>query len=518
MQEGKVKLKAAITAEETAELKQRTSNKGGGYRGISDKTLQTFGVRTEYTEDTGDVYATYYPCTEGGELVGWKPRVHPKSFGGSVGRTGATCDLFGQFKFKTGGKTLLIVGGEHDQLAAYQMLQDYYKTKGWDYDTPVVSPTVGETGCAKQFAAQYKFLDSFERLLVGFDQDTAGIEATEKLIPFLPKGKVSIVKWSKKDPNAMLEAGLEKLFISDFYNAKSYVPAGVLPSNELYASILAQADVPKVSLPPFLSKLEAMIGGGLVLGHAYNICAWTSIGKTLVVNELVYWWIFNSPHMVGVVSMELNSGQYGETLLSRHIECKLAKLSTEDKMLQLNSEAVINKGKELFEKEDGTPRFYLVDDRDGSLEHLKSVIEQMIIESGVRIIVIDPLQDVIGNLPNDEQGAFMSWIKSMIKSHNCSFVLINHLRKKAEGDNSIKVSESSIMGSSVIAKSASVNIMLARDKEHEDVVERNTTYITVPKSRLTGDTGPAGKLYYDSSTHVLHDFDEWMQENGTTEF
>jgi len=512
-QEKQEKTKPAVTAEQTAELKSRTTIKGNGYRGIKDSTLSAFGVRTEYNENTGEVYATYYPTTENGELSGWKPRVHPKSFGGSIGRTGNTCDLFGQFKFKNGGKFVMIVGGEIDVLSSYQMLQDYYKSKNWEYETPVVSPTIGETGCSKQVAAHYAWLSSFDRILVAFDNDPAGIEATEKLVSVLPKGKVFIIKWSKKDPNDLLMAGMEKAFINDFYNAKAYVPAGVMASNELYSSILAQADVPKVSLPPFLSKLEKMIGS-ITLGHAYNICAMTSVGKTLVVNELVYHWIFNSPHMVGIVSMELDSGQYGETLLSRHLQIKLAKLSTEDKMKQLQSEQVITKAKELFEREDGTPRFYLVDDRDGSVEHLKDVIEQMIVGSGVRLLVIDPLQDIIGNLSNEEQGAFMSWVKGMIKSHNCAFILINHLRKKQEGDNSLKVSENSIMGSSVIAKSASVNVMLVRDKEAICEQERNTTYITVPKSRLTGDTGPGGKLYYDNNTHTLHDYDVYFGTTG----
>ena len=70
------------------------------------------------------------------------------------------------------------------------------------------------------------------------------------------------------------------------------------------------------------------------------------------------------------------------------------------------------------------------------------------------------------------------------------------------------------MGSSVIAKSASVNVMLVRDKEAPDEQERNTTYITVPKSRLTGDTGPGGKLYYDNMTHTLHDYDEYFGNTG----
>ena len=49
--------------------------------------------------------ARYYPCTEDGELVGWKCRQHPKTFGvGILDELGNTCNLYGQFKFGNGGK------------------------------------------------------------------------------------------------------------------------------------------------------------------------------------------------------------------------------------------------------------------------------------------------------------------------------------------------------------------------------------------------------------------------------
>lgn len=209
--------------------------------------------------------------------------------------------------------------------------------------------------------------------------------------------------------------------------------------------------------------------------------------------------------------MELNSGQYGETLLSRHIQQKLARLTNQEKLQVLQSEYVRNKAKELFTREDGSPRWYLVDDRDGTVEHIQEVIEEMVVSSGVKIVVLDPLQDLIEGMSNEDQGLFMKWCKSMIKSHNISFVLINHMRKKNSGEDGIKVSESDIMGSSTISKSASYNILLARDKEAEDPIERNTTYVTMSKSRLVGETGPAGKIYYDNQTHTMHDFDEYWK-------
>lgn len=498
-----------LTEETIAEIKKYAGFTANNFRGITNETLKFFGCRTELSEDN-EIKTRYYPVTKDDDLVGYKVREIPKTFS-AIGNVASSCDLYGAFRFRAGGKYLLVVGGEEDAHAAYQMFKDYASTKGNDFVTAVVSVTTGETSAQKQIAANYEFLNSFEVVVIGFDQDEAGKEGTNKIISSLPKGKVKIANWTKgKDPNEILMKGQAKSFISDFYNAKQYVPAGVLGSDTLYDKILEQAVVAKVPLPPFLKKLEVMLGGGFALGHIYNVAAMTSIGKTAIVNEMIYYWIFNSPHLVGIVSMELNSGQYGETLLSRHIETKLARLSVEDKMNNLTSDFTKNKAKELFQNEDGSPRFYLVDDRDGSVEQIQEVIEQMIIASGVKLIIIDPLQDLIEGMSNEDQGLFMKWCKSIIKSHHCSFCLVNHMRKKPGGDDSIKVSESDIMGSSTIMKSASANILLARDKEAEDEIERNTTYVTLPKSRLTGDTGSAGKIFYDKYTHVMHDFDEYF--------
>lgn len=517
------KVKTAVTSQQTEELKSRTSLSARGYRGIKDETLKTFGVRTEFNEETGEVYCTYYPCTVNGELSGWKPRVHPKQFGGSIGQTGSNCDLFGQFKFKNGGKTVLIVGGEHDQLAAYQMLKEYYVSKGWDFDPVVVSPTVGETGCAKQIAAQYTWFNQSDKIVVAMDSDEAGQKAIDKIVAALPKGKVFVAKWSGKDPNEMLLKGKERQFISDFYNAKAYVPAGVVGSNELYDKIVAQAEQIKVPFPPFLKTLNDMLGGGLNLGHIYTCSGVTGGGKTSLINEMIYHWLFHSPYQIGVVSMELNAGQYGEVLLSRHIQQKLAKLNHDDKIKLLGTDQIRLMGKELFEKEDGSPRFMLIDDRDSSLEQFQDTIEQMIISSGVKIVVIDPWSDVLDGLSNEEQALAMKWLKSCIKSHGCSFFLINHVRKSQNGgknDQSAggKITESDIMGSSTIMKSASANILLMRNKDAEDIQERNTTNISLAKNRLLGLTGPAGKVYYDFETHTLHDLEEWSKQNGPKDF
>ena len=508
--------KAVITEEQIADIKEETGFNSGDYRGILDSTYKKFGVRHSFFE-SGEIAEQYYPVTQSGELVGYKVRELPKSFGKSIGRTGSDCDLFMQFKFKQPGKYVVITEGEIDALSAYQMIKNYNVSKGWDYETAVVSPTVGARS-AKQIGAQYKFFDQFDKIIISYDNDTAGQSAIEDIVKVLPKGKVYVMQMRLKDANEYLKSGNETGFISEFYNAKKYVPVNVLPSSQLYERVLAQSAVAKIPFPPFMGELNEMFVGGLPLGHIINIAADTGIGKTTFINEMIYYWIFNSPHKIGIVSMELDAGQYGEALLSRHLSKKLALIKDQSEKMQfLHSDEVKAKAVELTVDAEGEDRFDLLDNRDGSVEEIQDTVEELVISCGAKLIVLDPLQDVLDGLSNEEQAMFMKWAKGFVKSHGVTFVFINHMRKTPAGQNGAD-SEQNIMGSSTIIKSASANILLKRDKMAEDPVVRNTTEISVTKNRVCGITGPAGGMYYDNETHTLHNFQEWMDNHGQVDF
>lgn len=505
--------KEIITDEEHEKIKEIAGFDVEEYRGIRADTFRYFGVRTQLsTED--EVQAQYYPCTVNGELTGYKKRIHPKTFSTAAGITGKDCDLFGAHRFKTGGKYVAIVGGELDSMTLFQVLSDYNKNRGSEFIIAVVSPTVGETGCAKQLAVNYEFLNSFENILVGFDNDEAGREATEKIISSLPKNKIKIITWTKgKDPNEMLQKGFEKQIISDFYNAKTYIPVGVTGSSELYDQLLSQTMQPRLPFPPIFRRLNEMVRGGMPTGHIITINAATSIGKTSYVDTIVHYWIMNSSYKVGTVSLEGTNVQYAESMLSRHIGKKIVNFTSDEQKLEfIKREEVKVMADELFKDSEGNDRFVILDDRDGSVADIQNKIEQMVISSGCKIIVIDPTNDLIGFLPLDEQERFNAWCKSMIKSHGIIIVLVNHLRKsiagQKDGSRGAKPSESDIMGSGSTAKSSSLTIMLSRDKLNEDPIIRNTTEIEIPKNRVFSDTGPADAIYYDSDTHQLVNFED----------
>lgn len=508
--------------EDHKKLKEITSTAGRGFRGIADDVYKQFGVRHEYSQETGQVIRQYYPVTTDYKFSGYKVRTVPKDFY-TLGTVGNNNNLFGQYFFqKNNSKFVIVVGGEVDQLSAFQILRDYQKSKGSDgYEPiPVVSPTVGETNAYKQMQKQYEWFNRFDKIILCFDSDEAGKQATEAAIAVLPVGKVYIADMTLKDPNEYLVNGREREFVSLIYSAKAYSPAGVIGSEQLYERLLENAATPKIPLPPFMRQLSGMTAGGFPLGYVINLGAGTGVGKTSFVNELIYYWVFNSPHTVGVVSMELNAGQYGEVMLSRHLGKKISLIADpQEKLNFLMQPEIRAKAEELFKRPDGASRWHLVDDRNGGLAGIKKAAEKLIVACGCKVVVLDPLQDVLEGCDNEHQALFMQWQKQMIDSHEVTFININHVNKGSEKgagaiSNGGMITEEDFTGSSTIIKSAGANILFTRNKNSDDEVERNTTKALMSKCRWTGLTGPAGQFYYDNETHTLHEKEAYFQTRG----
>lgn len=520
--EDEVSTKEPITDEENARIKGYTGIKSKGWRGIKDETNKFFGVRYSYNEETGEPDAQYSPTTIDGNLVGYKVRQFPKDFTGPIGVVGKDCELVGQFRFQNGGRTVVIVGGEIDQLSAFQMLKDYQDVKGYD-PIPVVSPTVGETGCVKQVQAQYEWFDKFDRIIIGMDNDGAGEKAVHKLAKVLPKNKVYVAKWSKKDPNLMLTSGMNQQFISDYFRAKPYTPDGIVGSSSLADKIREAASLMKIPLPPFMHKLQDMMAGGIPLKTIINLGSASGTGKSTIIDEMTYFWIFNSPYKPGIVTLESDAGQYGTKLLSRHLGRKIDLIPTvTEKLEYLDSDYVREKERELYFHPDGSERFYLIEDRDGGLESMKAKIEELIIACGCQLIILDPLQDILDGMSNEDQAVFLKWMKGMLKSHDVTFINVNHVRKSGGGQKANSTGadlfEEDMQGSSSIFKSGACNLLFTRNKEAEDEIERNTTKMKASKIRWTGKTGVAGEYYYSNETHTMWDRDDWLNKSGVKDF
>lgn len=492
---------------------------GLGYRGIKDEYLKKY-MHVTKKDDDGNVVSRHYPESNmRGKIAGFKCRNHPKDFRyGNIGETGGKNQLSGQMIFQGNHKYLLIVGGEEDKVAAYQMLEDNRNGRTGIAEVHVVSPTAGENSAAAQVARNRDFCDRYEQIIIGMDNDDAGIAAAQAIAAVLPKEKVKIATWSGKDPNKMLEDGKSAAFCRDFYNARALVASGIVESSSLMEFVEDELTRPRIPLPPEWKPVQDAMKGGIRQGSIVNIIGDTSVGKSTLVNALNYFWMFNAPEKVGVASLEATAGQYTIDMISLHLEKNLLWMGEGSNILEyIRRPEVESQYSDLLADEYGQPRFSILDERDGDIKMLEKQIEKLIHQHGCKIIVIDVLTDILRGTSGDLQEDHMKWQKQVVKS-GITIINVLHTRKPVNSDGTWrKATEYDAFGSSTFVQSAAYNIVISRNKMATDPIEKNTTHVDMPKCR-GGETGEIMKLFYDVETRTQIDLNKWLikQERQAT--
>ena len=130
---------------------------------------------------------------EHGQVVGFKVRAKSKDFH-YEGRS--TDTLFGQHLFPTTGKRIVITEGELDAASCYEVMP------GW----PMVSLPHGAASAKKDLQKQIPFLQGYSEIVLFFDNDDAGRQATELASGILPSGRVKVARLENyKDASEALE-------------------------------------------------------------------------------------------------------------------------------------------------------------------------------------------------------------------------------------------------------------------------------------------------------------------------
>ena len=131
-------------------------------RSISLETAKKFGVKTT-TKADGSIHShlCHYIANE---IVGTKNlgTVLLKTF---LGSSPKGTMLFGQQICQTGGKFITVTEGECDAMAAYEMMGSKW---------PVVSVKNGAGGGVRDVKENLEFLESFDNVVICFDNDKAG--------------------------------------------------------------------------------------------------------------------------------------------------------------------------------------------------------------------------------------------------------------------------------------------------------------------------------------------------------
>lgn len=516
--------RASITEDEIREINTTTVYDTTGYRGINEETNRFYKIRSKIIG--GQVLERHYPVTKDSRPSAFKKRVHPKQFNkGYKGYNGYDCDLFGQCRFSKGGKYLLIAAGEEDTAAAYQMLWDDQKKRGKDNYEPVavVSSTIGEGGI-KQIKHNFEWVTSFQKIIICMDKDDAGQKALKEILNVLPVGKTFVMDCPAKDANECLQTGFAVKFVRAFYNAAEHNPSGIIGSSSLIQKVIEYAKTPRLGLPHFLFRMEEMMAGGIPLGTIVNMASASGTGKSTLVNEVLYHWIFKSPYRLSITPLEGGSDYFAESLLSRHLGKKIALISDpQQKVDYLTEPAIVQKTDELFMTKAGLDRFEVLDG-EGSLDLqiFKERAEHMVRAMGVKVLIIDPLTKLLEGEEFSETQKFMKWENDFVIRNKCIIINIVQVRKSGSGKKAnstgADLHEEDMSGAGAILQTGFCNILFMRNKEAEDEEVRNTTKMMMSKCRWSGMTGPAGFIYYDNKSHTIHDRDMYFANKSIDDF
>ena len=202
-------------AKELAEIAEYQTIDLTKQRGIRLETLLTYNVKVGVSCVDGKTPEfVYFPYYSKGKLIGYKVRLLAEKRMWAIGTTKGA-ELFGwHYAKSTGARRLLIVEGEFDALALYQMLVDSVAGTKWEGLRPaVVSLPHGASQCAKivaKYAPEIRKL--FPEVVYVKDNDEAGEKAAKDFARLYPQGQVATLP--AKDANDCLLQGLHSEAVS----------------------------------------------------------------------------------------------------------------------------------------------------------------------------------------------------------------------------------------------------------------------------------------------------------------
>ena len=467
-------------------------------RCISEDTAKKYGVRHVVGADN-KVSQHIYPYFNGNEVVGTKTRfVDNKNFAfaGTYEGTG----LFGEQLFRnTGGKYLTIVEGECDAMAAYELMQSKWAC---------VSLKRGAAGAVKDVRESIEFIESFENVVICFDNDKAGIDAAKNVARILKPGKAKIVTLPTgcKDANDMLRQKKFQAFMSAWWEARTYTPSGIMDLSAQKSEWLHRETKESVAYPweGLNKKLYGMRKGELI-----TLTGGTGLGKSSVTRELEHWLIKNTKDNVGIIALEENWLRTADGIIS--IEAN-DRVYLNERRAQYTEEQLTN----LFDKVIPKGRVFIHAHLGATdIEEIFSKLRYIIVGCECKWVIVDHLHMLVNVMDGGDErrgiDMLMNRLRSLVEETGVGMILVSHLRRAA-GDrgheNGVEVSLSHLKGSAGIAQLSDCVIALERNQQAENEDEANTTKVRVLKSRYTGDTGLACSLRYNNETGRLFELSE----------
>ena len=473
-----------------------------GKRKLTEETCKKFGYTVGEYQGQKVQIANYRG--KDGSVVAQKIRLPGKDFKflGDVKAAG----LYGEHLFRDGGRMLCLTEGELDCLSLSQAQGNKF---------PVVSISTGAAGAKRCVQNSLEFVESYEKVIIMFDSDTAGQAAALEVAQLLSPAKAYIATLSENDPSDMLVNGKSREMIEAMWGAKVYRPDGIINGQDLWDAVSTEDTTPSIPYP-FLglnTKTRGMRRGELV-----TITAGSGVGKSQVCREIAYH-LSNEGESVGYIALEENV---------RHTAISLMGLAM-DKPLHLSRDGVTEEEmRDAFNKTVGNGRFFLYD-HFGSMQtdNLLAKVRYLAKACGVGWVILDHLSIVVSGVDDgDERKAIdviMTKLRSLVEETGIGLILVSHLRRPAgeKGwENGMQVTLNSLRGSASIAQLSDMCLSVERDQQGENP---NVATVRCLKNRHSGETGIGCYLHYNKDTGRMVEVDdpnifEDAADDGSSDF
>lgn len=452
-------------------------------RGLTPKSLDKYKVTIPANPDS-DIEAVFPRFNENGEHIANQIRFKGKKFK-CEGMLSSSLP-FGCNVFPKGGRSITITEGYYDALAAYEMTGSKYPNVG------VMSASTAK----REVADNFEYFNSFGEIIVNFDTDEPGQKAAKEVANLFEPGKVRVLKLRQegmKDANDYAKAGLAREYVSEWFDAPTYMPDGLKLGSDIWGTI-RDHKTPKSIPYPFEGLNQKTYGARL--SEMVLLLADTGVGKTSVCKAIEYNFLRN-PDLIeegaGVGFMHFEEPQYDTAIGLMGIHAKkpyhLPDCDKTEEELRKAYDEVINTKRVVIWDHFGS------NDIDAVLAKLRHMAVL-----GCKYIVIDHLSIIVSDQSGDERkqlDEISTKLKTLTMNLNIHVMCVIHVNRQGQ-----------VRGSAGPEQVANIIMRLERDKKDPDPWRRNVTKLSVEKNRFCGRTGPASYLFYDEATGCLEELSQ----------
>lgn len=463
--------------EKKVDVKQREVSKTT-YEGIRDldaEIAKIYGIQLQLDSDGKPVrYAFKHP--ENVKYRGYDEKVF-----WTKDRGIPMDELFGP-DFNAGGKRIYLTEGEFDAASLYQVMGKTYPVKS------LPSASISEKFIKKNI----DYIKSFQEVVYAGELDDAGRRAAEKLYAAIPEKfyYVPLTKW--KDANEFLQNGDVELLKWAALKPQRYSPDNFFCTDEAVEKALLEEN-PYEYTPTGHTGWDDK-ARGLVKGGITFIKAPRGTGKT----ELI---------------------RYFETAMLKDEDTRIALLHAEEmKSTTYRAMATYQLGINVRTKDDA---------KWNNISEEEVIVAAKDATKGERTIIFEMR---VG----DDPMKILEYVRLAATVYGADFIFVDHIQRLAylsasgvDGATSMLTALGSRMAqlckelnigvifisqvnddgrtkyAAALEEEAIICVLLERESDSEDELERNTTRFVFDKNRPFSKLGRAGAVFYDEDTTIL---------------